>query len=87
MALQVVPAIDQADLRMVAGLVARLTPTQQRVAVAVAEAFRDGWLDPDDWDRYWYRCDFNNDSVLRDALTWLVRRATHLPDQGSVKVL
>jgi hypothetical protein len=82
MALQVVPAIDQADLRMVAGLVARLTPTQQRVAVAVAEAFRDGWLDPDDWDRYWDRCDFNNDSVLRDALTWLVRRATHLPDPG-----
>jgi hypothetical protein len=74
MALQVVPAIDQADLRMVAGLVARLTPTQQRVAVAVAEAFRDGWLNPDDWDRYWYRCDFNNDSVLRDALTWLVGR-------------
>jgi hypothetical protein len=76
MAFPVVPVIDQADLRMVAGLVARLTPTQQRVAVAVAEAFRDGWLDPDDWDRYWSRCDFNNDSVLRDALTWLVRRPT-----------
>jgi hypothetical protein len=57
MALQMAPAIDQADLRMVAGLVARLTPTQQRVAVA--EAFRDGRLDPDDWGRYRYRCDFN----------------------------
>jgi hypothetical protein len=39
----------------VAGLVARLTLTQQRVAVA--EAFRAGWLDAEDWDRYWCRCD------------------------------
>jgi hypothetical protein len=64
-----VRGIDQADLRAVAGLVARLTPAQQRVAIAVADGFRAGWLAPEEWERYWHDHDFGSDGVLRDAMT------------------
>jgi len=37
--------IDEADVRQLAELVARLSPTQQRVVDAVADGFRAGWLD------------------------------------------
>jgi hypothetical protein len=78
------PAVDQAELRAVAGLVARLTPTQQRVAIAVANGFRAGWLAPEEWERYWRDCDFGNDAVLRDVMTWLVRRGAQTPEAGPV---
>jgi len=66
--------IDHSDVRMVANLVARLTPAQQRVVVAVADGFRAGWLDEREWERFWRHGDFANEHVLRDVMTWLVRR-------------
>lgn len=76
------PPVDQADLRAVAGLVARLTPAQQRVAIAVADGFRAGWLAPEEWERYWQHHDFGSDGVLRDAMTWLVRRGARIADHA-----
>jgi hypothetical protein len=62
--------IDEADVRRLAELVARLSPKQQRVVDAVAA----GWLDPSRWERYWRACDLNDEQVLGDAITWLSRR-------------
>jgi hypothetical protein len=66
--------IDEADVRQLAELVARLSPTQQRVVGAVADGFRAGWLDPTRWERYWRSSDLNDEGVLGDAMTWLTRR-------------
>jgi hypothetical protein len=66
--------IDEADVRRLAELVARLSPTQQRVVDAVADGFRAGWLDPTRWERYWQASDLNDEGVLGDAMTWLTRR-------------
>ena len=66
--------IDEADVRQLAELVARLSPTQQRVVDAVADGFRAGWLDPGRWERCWQACDLNDEHVLGDAMTWLTRR-------------
>jgi pyruvate-formate lyase-activating enzyme len=66
--------IDEADVRRLAELVARLSPKQQRVVDAVADGFRAGWLDPSRWERYWRACDLNDEQVLGDAITWLSRR-------------
>jgi hypothetical protein len=66
--------MDHSDVRMVANLVARLAPAQQRVVVAVADGFRAGWLDEREWERCWRHGDFANEYVLRDVMTWLVRR-------------
>jgi hypothetical protein len=38
--------VDEAELGQLAGLVARLTPGQQRLVVALADGFRGGWLEP-----------------------------------------
>ena len=66
--------IDEADVRRLAELVARLSPTQQRVVNTVADGFRAGWLDPSRWERYWRASDLNDEDVLGDAMTWLTRR-------------
>ena len=68
------PRIDEADIRRLAELVARLSPTQQRVVDAVADGFRAGWLDPSGWERFWRACDLNDEDALGDAMTWLTRR-------------
>jgi hypothetical protein len=41
--------VDEAELGRLAGLVARLTPAQQRLVVALADGFRGGWLEPFQW--------------------------------------
>jgi hypothetical protein len=66
--------IDEADVRQLAELVARLSPAQQRVVDAVADGFRAGWLDPSRWERYWRACDLTDEQVLGEAITWLSRR-------------
>jgi hypothetical protein len=66
--------IDEAELGQLARLVARLTPSQQRLLVALADGFRGGWLEPFQWERAWQGHDLNNDGVLSDARTWLARR-------------
>jgi hypothetical protein len=38
--------VDEAEVGQLAGLVARLTPGQQRLVVALADGFRGGWLEP-----------------------------------------
>ena len=76
--------IDEADVRQLAELVARLSPTQQRVD-AVADGFRAGWLDPARWERCWRASDLSDEHVLGDAMTWLARRrqaAGDWPDPG-----
>ena len=77
--------IDEADVRQLAELVARLSPTQQRVVDAVADGFRAGWLDPGRWERGWRASDLSDEHVLGDAMTWLTRRrraAGDRPDPG-----
>ena len=62
------------DLGQLATLVARLTPAQQRLVVALADGFRGGWLQPLQWERAWRGSDLNDAGVLGDARTWLARR-------------
>jgi hypothetical protein len=66
--------IDQAELGQLARLVARLSPAQQRLLVALADGFRGGWLEPLQWERAFRDEDLNDDGVLSDARTWLARR-------------
>jgi hypothetical protein len=66
--------VDEAELGQLAKLVARLTPGQQRLVVALADGFRGGWLEPLQWERAWRGTDLEDDAVLGDARTWLVRR-------------
>ena len=67
--------VDEAELGQLAKLVARLTPGQQRLVVALADGFRGGWLEPLHWERAWRGTDLeDDDGVLGDARTWLVRR-------------
>jgi hypothetical protein len=68
------PIVDEAELCRLAQLLARLTPAQQRLVATLADGLRAGWLDPATWQRAWRRCDLNDDGVLGDARTWLVRR-------------
>ena len=42
--------------------------------VALADGFRGGWLEPLQWERAWRGTDLEDDGVLGDARTWLVRR-------------
>jgi hypothetical protein len=75
--------IDEAELGQLARLVARLTPAQQRLLVALADGVRDGWLEPSQWERAWRGSDLSDDAVLGDARTWLARRprpALNRPD-------
>ena len=66
--------VDEAELGQLAKLVAQLTPGQQRLVVALADGFRGGWLEPLQWERAWRDTDLEDDAVLGDARTWLVRR-------------
>jgi hypothetical protein len=66
--------VDETELGQLAKLVARLTPGQQRLVVALADGFRGGWLEPVQWERAWRGSDLTNDGVLGDARTWLARR-------------
>jgi hypothetical protein len=72
--MQAAAIVDEAELRRLASLVARLSPAQQRVVVAVADGFRAGWLEPGEWERYWNACDLTDEGVLGEAMTWLARR-------------
>jgi len=72
--MQPAAVVDEAELRRLAALVARLSPAQQRVVVAVADGFRAGWLEPGNWERYWNRSDLTDEIVLGEAMTWLTRR-------------
>jgi hypothetical protein len=75
------PAIvDEAELARLAKLVARLTPAQQRLLVALADGFRGGWLEPFQWERAWRGSDLDDDGVLSEARTWLARRPRHPMD-------
>jgi hypothetical protein len=69
------PSIEESDLCRIAQLLAGLTPAQQRVVAILADGLRAGWVDPASWQRSWRRCDLNDDGVLGQARTWLVRRA------------
>ena len=67
--------VEEAELGQLATLVARLTPAQQRLVVALADGFRGGWLEPLQWERAWRGSDLNDDGVAGDARTWLARRS------------
>jgi hypothetical protein len=69
-----VAIVDEAELGQLAGLIARLTPGQQRLVVALADGFRGGWLEPFQWEHAWRDSDLSDESVLGDARTWLARR-------------
>jgi hypothetical protein len=71
---QVVPAVDEADLGRLAAMVARLSPAQQRVLMALADGIRGGWIDLDRWERSWRSCELADDATLGVAMTWLTRR-------------
>jgi hypothetical protein len=66
--------VDEAELGQLASLIARLTPGQQRLVAALADGFRGGWLEPLEWERAWRGSNLNDDVVLGDVRTWLVRR-------------
>jgi hypothetical protein len=61
--------IDEAELGQLARLVARLTPAQQRLLVALADGLRGGWLEPSQWEQAWRGSDLSDDAVLGDART------------------
>jgi hypothetical protein len=69
--------VDEAELARLARLVAQLTPTQQRLLVALADGFRGGWLEPVQWERAWRGSNLADDGVLSEARTWLARRPRH----------
>ena len=73
--------VDEAELGQLARLVARLTPAQQRLVVALVDGFRGGWLEPFQWERAWQGCDLDDDGVLGDARSWLARRPRHPLDR------
>jgi hypothetical protein len=66
--------VDEAELGQLARLVSRLTPGQQRLLVALADGFRENWLEPFQWERAWRGSDLSDECVLSDARTWLARR-------------
>jgi hypothetical protein len=71
--------VDEAELARLARLVARLSPAQQRLMVALADGFRGGWLEPVQWERAWRGSDLSDDGVLGDGRTWLARRPQRSP--------
>jgi hypothetical protein len=73
--------VDEAELGQLAKLVARLSPAQQRLVVALADGFPSGRLKPFPWERAWRDSDLNYDGVLDDARTWLARRPRPAPDR------
>ena len=66
--------VDEAELGQLAGLIARLTPAQQRLVDALADGFRGGWLEPHQWEQAWRGSDLSDEFVLGNARTWLARR-------------
>lgn len=66
--------VDEAELGQLARLVARLSPGQQRLVVALADGFRGNWLEPFQWERAWRGSNLSDEGVLSDARTWLARR-------------
>ena len=73
--------VDEAELGNLARVVARLTPAQQRLLIALADGFRGGWLEPFQWERAWRGSDLDDDGVLSEARTWLARRPRHRLDR------
>jgi hypothetical protein len=74
--------VDEAELGQLARLVARLTPGQQRLVVALADGFRGNWLEPFQWERAWRGSDLSDEGVLSDARTWVARRPGQGLDRG-----
>ena len=66
--------VDEAELGQLARLVARLSPGQRRLVVALADGFRGSWLEPFQWERAWRGSNLSDEGVLSDARTWLARR-------------
>jgi hypothetical protein len=66
--------VDEAELGQLARLVSRLAPGQQRLLVALADGFRENWLEPFQWERAWRGSDLSDEDMLGDARTWLARR-------------
>ena len=66
--------VDEAELGQLARLVARLTPDQQRLVVALADGCRGNWLEPFQWERAWRGSDLSDEGDLSDARTWLACR-------------
>jgi hypothetical protein len=76
------PAVDEAELGRLAGMLACLSPAQQRVLVALADGIRGGWMELASWERYWRSCDLADDATLGMAMTWLARRAAGFDHRG-----
>jgi hypothetical protein len=74
--------VDEPELGQLARLVARLTPGQQRLVVALADGYRGNWLVPFQWERAWRGSDLSDEGVLSDARTWLARRPGQGLDRG-----
>jgi hypothetical protein len=74
--------VDEAELGQLARLVARLTPGQQRLLVALVDGFGGNWLEPFQWERAWRGSDLSDEGVLSDARTWLARRQGQGLDRG-----
>ena len=68
--------VDEAELGNLASLVARLTPAQQRLLVALADGFRGGWLEPLQWSAR--GAVVIRDDDAQDASTWLARASEGL---------
>ena len=54
--------VDEAELGQLARLVARLTPGQQRLVVALADGFRGNSLEPYQWERAWRGSDLSDEA-------------------------
>ena len=74
-------SIDEAELGQLAGLIARLTPGQQRLLIALADGFRGGWVEPSQWELAWRGSNLSNDAMHGDARTWLARHSRHVLDR------
>ena len=74
--------VDEAELGQLARLVARFTPGQQRLVVALADGFQRGRLEPFQWERAWRGSDLSDEGVLSDARTWLARGPGKGLDRG-----
>ena len=54
--------VDEAELGQLARLVARLSPGQQRLVVALADGFRGSWLKQFQWERAWRGSDLSDEA-------------------------
>ena len=74
--------VDEAELGQLARLVARLTPGQQRLVVALPMAFGGVGWSRSSGERAWRGSDLSDEGVLSDARTWLARRPGKGLDRG-----